>query len=119
MIYGGPGWIYSSLFLLLAGMQSPGAAPRFLRWLAAGTFLGAGLYHLLDPDWRSGEFFEHWTQARPDRRLYAAAASWFPPAFLSKLTAWSTITACLGLAAGFSLRRLYPAHSAYVMYAAR
>ncbi|MBI3697880.1 MAG: DUF393 domain-containing protein [Acidobacteria bacterium] len=82
--------------------------PWLLKAQMVLVYFGAGINKLFDPDWQSGQFFEHWARARLKHGLYIAAASWLPPLLLGKFMCWTTTITELGLSAGFAVRRLYP-----------
>ena len=107
-IYYGNNKIFCGFILLLTGLQRPGQDPWLLRYQVAIVYFGAGLNKILDPDWRTGQFFEFWAVEVLRNSWYVAAINWFPPMALSWFMGWFTIAAELGLAAGFLARRFYP-----------
>lgn len=97
--------VYYGFILMLIGLagdegegQEDGQRPWLLRLQVALVYAGAGLDKILDPDWRSGQFFENWASVI-EQSFYLRAKSWFPPMALSQLTSWATFTLELGLAA--------------------
>jgi predicted DCC family thiol-disulfide oxidoreductase YuxK len=100
--------VFCAFILLLTGLQRPGQDPWLLRYQVVIVYFGAGLNKLLDPDWRSGQFFEFWAIEVLRQPWYISAAGWFPPMALSKFMSWFTFTGELGLAAGFLAPRFYP-----------
>jgi predicted DCC family thiol-disulfide oxidoreductase YuxK len=107
--YYGNNKTFCGLILFLTGLYEPGAEPWLLRAQFALVYFGAGLNKLLDADWRSGIFMEHWATVRLKQSAYIAVASWLPPMLLAKLTCWGTIATELGMSAAFLIRRWFPA----------
>jgi len=58
--YYGNNKTFCGLILFLTGLYEPGREPWLLRIQFAIVYFGAGLNKLLDPDWQSGVFMEHW-----------------------------------------------------------
>ena len=58
--------------------------PWLLKAQMVIVYFGAGINKLFDPDWQSGQFFDHWAQVRLKHGLYITAASWLPPLLLGK-----------------------------------
>jgi predicted DCC family thiol-disulfide oxidoreductase YuxK len=94
--------------LLLAGLYHPRLGAWPIRLQIVIVYFGAGLNKLLDPDWQSGLFFDHWSAVRLHQPLYLWAAPLFPPLLLAKAVCWGTIATELGLAAAFLFRRAWP-----------
>ncbi|HZT33487.1 MAG TPA: DUF393 domain-containing protein [Bryobacteraceae bacterium] len=105
--YYGNNKTFCGLALFLAGLYEPGQEPWLLRWQLALVYLGAGLNKLMDADWRSGQFFEHWAVTRLRQSLYLAADALLPPMLLAKFMCWTTILTELGLSLGFLVRRAW------------
>ncbi|MBM3726712.1 MAG: DUF393 domain-containing protein [Acidobacteria bacterium] len=97
------------IMLLLAGLYHPRTGVWFLRAQFVLVYFGAGLNKLLDPDWQSGLFFDHWASARLKNPFYLWLAPQLPPLVAGKLFCWVTIGTELALAAAFMAPRLYPA----------
>ena len=93
----------------LTSLYQPGQSPWMLRLQLVIVYFGAGLNKILDPDWRSGIFFENWAVNRLHERMYLAMAPLLPHLALAKLMSWFTILTELGLSGAFLIRRLYPA----------
>lgn len=71
-------------------------------------YSGAGLNKLLEPDWRSGQYFAHFlTQIHPSY-LYSLAAPLLPGIWTAKLMCWSIIAAELGAGLMFPSARFRP-----------
>jgi len=95
--------------LFLTGLYHPRTGPWTLRAQLVIVYFGAGLNKLLDPDWQTGVFFDHWASRRLEQPLYLWAAALFPPLVLGKILCWMTTAVELGLAAAFCIPRFYPA----------
>jgi predicted DCC family thiol-disulfide oxidoreductase YuxK len=82
-----------ALLLILAGLSVRGMKPYMLRLQVAFVYLGAGLNKALDPDWHSGQFFDHWAIDALQQPVYIWLHALFPPLVLGKLACWFTIVA--------------------------
>jgi predicted DCC family thiol-disulfide oxidoreductase YuxK len=105
--YYGNNKTFCGLVLFLIGLYQPGQQPWLLRYQLVIVYLGAGLNKLLDPDWRSGVFFEHWAAHRLHQPVYITLAGWLPPMLFAKALSWMTIATELGLSVAFQVRRWY------------
>lgn len=76
--------------LLLIGLYRPGQRFDYLRLQMALLYFGAAFNKILDPDWRSGVFFENWSSVL-GHTWYANLATLFPPLTLSMLVCWAVI----------------------------
>ena len=92
--------------LTLIGLYTSERSVWLLRIQVAMIYFGAGLNKILDPDWLSGQFFEHWT-VNLEHDLYLRAAALLPPMALSKFLCWATIATELSLFVGFAWPRLW------------
>ena len=106
--YYGNNKLFCGCMLFLTGLHQPGQSPWLLRYQLVIVYFGAGLNKLLDADWRSGQFMEHWATDRLKHSLYIQVASWLPPMLLAKLMCWAAIVTELGISAAFLIRRLWP-----------
>ena len=88
--YYGNNKTFCALALILAGLYT-GGEPRLLRWQVALVYFGAGLNKALDPDWHSGQFFEHWASVRLEQPVYIWLSAMLPPLVMGKLMCWTTI----------------------------
>jgi hypothetical protein len=99
--------LYCSCVLLLIGLdgdKGTGRRPWLVQAQVVLLYTGAGLNKLLDPDWRSGQFFETWTTLI-HQATYLHVKTWFPPMALSRALSWVTITSELGMALALPWRR--------------
>jgi len=92
--------------LIMIGLETQRGQGRMVRLQVAMLYFGAGLNKLLDPDWRSGQFFQYWFGSR--HLWYLRIADSMPELLLSKLVSWSAISTELGLAVMTRIRRSYP-----------
>jgi predicted DCC family thiol-disulfide oxidoreductase YuxK len=106
--YYGNNKTFCACVLLLAGLWHPRIGPWLLRGQLVIVYFGAGLNKLIDPDWQSGVFFDHWAGARLQNPPYLWAAPLLPSLLLAKVFCWYTIFTELCLAAAFCIPRLYP-----------
>jgi predicted DCC family thiol-disulfide oxidoreductase YuxK len=105
--YYGNNKTFCGLMLFLTGLHEPGQEPWLLRAQFALVYFGAGLNKLLDADWQSGVFMQHWAAARLKQPLYLALDARMPPMLLAKLMCWSTIVTELGMSAAFLVKRWF------------
>jgi predicted DCC family thiol-disulfide oxidoreductase YuxK len=106
--YYGNNKTFCGLILFLTGLYEPGQEPWLLRIQFAIVYFGAGLNKLLDADWQSGVFMEHWATARLKNQMYMTIATWLPAMLLAKLMSWGTIVTELGMSAAFLVRNRFP-----------
>ncbi len=102
------GMFFCVCMLVLIGLYGP---PRGLLWVRLQfpiLFAGAALNKLLEADWRSGRYFEHWMHEIIESPIYSAAAALFPAGKLSLFMCWTTIVLQLAFAIGVMLPRLRP-----------
>ena len=95
--YYGNNKTFCGLILFLTGLYEPGQEPWLLRIQFAIVYFGAGLNKLLDADWQSGVFMEHWATARLKNEVYMTIASWLPAMLLARLMSWGRILTELGI----------------------
>lgn len=107
--YYGNNKTFVGLMLVLAALSKPTGPPRLLQWQFALVYFGAGLNKLLDPDWQSGQFFQHWATDRLQNPVYIWFSAQLPPLVAGKIFCWYTIVAELALAALAVLPRFHPA----------
>jgi len=89
--------VFCAALFLMIGLYEPGRSPWLLRAQVALVYFGAGLDKLLEPDWRSGQFFEVWT-LNLKHTAYLHAKTLFPPMLLSRVFCWGAILVELALA---------------------
>ncbi|MBM3785503.1 MAG: DUF393 domain-containing protein [Acidobacteria bacterium] len=95
--YYGNNKTFTGLMLLLAALSAKDA--KLLRWQFALVYFGAGLNKLLDADWQSGQFFEHWASVRLENPFYLWLSPKLPPLVAGKLFCWTSIVTELSIAA--------------------
>ncbi|MBL8233901.1 MAG: DUF393 domain-containing protein [Bryobacterales bacterium] len=103
--YYGNNKTFCALMLILAGLQSRNADHVLLRWQVAIVYGGAALNKLLDADWQSGQFFEHWAGERLKQPLFLWLNPMLPPLLLGKLMCWTTVGLELGASLLLLVRR--------------
>ncbi|HEU0122878.1 MAG TPA: DUF393 domain-containing protein [Bryobacteraceae bacterium] len=106
--YYGNNKTFTGLLLVLAALSNASGPPRLLQWQLALVYFGAGLNKALDPDWQSGQFFEHWATDRLQNPAYMWLSAQLPPLAAGKLFCWYTIAAELALAGMILVPRLHP-----------
>ena len=107
-IYWANNTFFCGAVLTLIGLHVSNRSVWLLRAQVALIYFGAGLNKALDPDWLSGQFFEHWTVVNLEHDLYTRVAALLPPMALSRFMCWATIATEWSLFAGFTARRLWP-----------
>jgi len=105
-VYWANNTFFMGAILTLIGLYAPQRSVWLLRIQVAMIYFGAGLNKILDPDWLSGQFFEHWT-VNLEHDLYLRTAALLPPMALSKFMCWATIATELSLFVGFAWPRLW------------
>ncbi len=106
--YYGNNKTFVGLALVLAGLSDFDQPPYLLRWQLALVYFGAALNKLLDPDWQSGLFFEHWAGEKLQDPVFLAAAERLPHLVAAKVMSWGTILAEFAVALGLLRPRLVP-----------
>lgn len=89
---------FCACILLLAAVHSPRVGPWLLRGQYAVMYFGSGLNKLLDPDWHSGHFMDHFLGQWVHSRRYELLSSLLPDGWAKLLISWGTIVAELGIA---------------------
>lgn len=99
---------YLACLFVLIGLTPAGRdrTPWLLRAQVIILYFGAGLNKLLDPDWRSGQFFGNWMTQILHYHPLVLLNSMLPGGILWVLLGWLTICGELGLAVGFTIPRL-------------
>ena len=106
--YYGNNKLFCGLFLVLTGLQKPGQEPWLLRYQVALVYLGAALNKWLDPDWQSGQFFEHWGRVRLEQPVFIALSDALPPLLAGKIFCWTALATETAVGVGFLFRRTWP-----------
>lgn len=107
-IYWANNTFFCGAVLALIGLHTSPRSVWLLRIQVAMIYFGAGLNKILDPDWLSGQFFEHWAVENLQHDLYIRVAALLPPMALAKFLCWATIATELSLSVGFAARPLWP-----------
>jgi hypothetical protein len=101
--------VFTGLVLLLIGLYEPRQQRPLVCYQVPLVYFGAALNKLMDPDWRSGQFFENWVMNVLHYRAYSHVSGLLPPLALSALLDWAAIVTEFSLAVGFLIRRTLPA----------
>ena len=104
--YYGNNKTFTGLLLVFASVCDAGPRAWPIRVQMMIVYFGAGLNKLLDADWQSGQFFEHWASARIKNPVYLAISPMLPPLVAGKIMCWFTIVAELCMPAMFAIRHL-------------
>jgi predicted DCC family thiol-disulfide oxidoreductase YuxK len=104
--YYGNNKTFCALVLVLAGLYANSLGAYLLRIQVALVYFGAGLNKALDPDWHSGQFFEHWATSRLQQPVYMWLSSQLPPLVMGKLMCWVTTVMELSASATLLIPRL-------------
>lgn len=106
--YYGNNKTFAGLMLFFAGLSDYDRPLYLLRWQLSLVYFGAGLNKVMDGDWQSGLFFEHWARMKVKNPVYIAVSDILPPLVAGKLMCWFTMFAELGASAGMLLTRAMP-----------
>jgi hypothetical protein len=98
---------YCACLLILAGLCNRGQSPWPIRLQVVLVYFGAALNKLMEPDWRSGQFFAYWFGGIHHPDLWARVTAFIPATPLAQLVCWATIITELVLVAGFLVPRWY------------
>ncbi len=98
---------FCACMFLLTSMSNAKDPLIFLRYQMVIVYLGATVNKLFDPDWQTGQYFEHWMTNIMKREVYAHATTFFPPMVLSKIMCWMSICTEFFITLGFLLRPLH------------
>ena len=104
--YYGNNKTFTGLLLVFAAISDFGPRAWPIRIQMTIVYFGAGLNKLLDADWQSGQFFEHWASVRLKNPVYLAISPMLPPLVAAKIVCWFTIAAELSMPVMFSVRGL-------------
>lgn len=104
--YYGNNKTFTGLLLVFASISDTGSRAWPIHIQMMIVYFGAGLNKLMDPDWRSGQFFEHWASAKLRNPVYLTLSPMLPPLVAGKIMCWITIVAELCMPAMFALRHL-------------
>jgi predicted DCC family thiol-disulfide oxidoreductase YuxK len=105
--YYGNNKTFCALILILAGLHVRGMEPYLIRLQLVIVYFGAGLNKAMDPDWHSGQFFDHWATVRLQQPLFIWMNALLPPLVLGKLMCWLTIVLELSAATFLLLPRFH------------
>lgn len=97
---------FAACILILIGLYATKHSIWLIRIQFAVLYFGSALNKLLEPDWRTGQYFEYWMLGILRSSLYGIVSSWFPPESLSQFLSWTTILLEFFFATGLLIRRL-------------
>ena len=100
------GTFFLGLVFVMIGLQERNKPPTLLAWQLGVMYFGAGLNKLLEPDWRSGQYFAHFLGTVKQSPIYVTGASSLPDGLLPLLLCWQVITMELAAGALFFIPRL-------------
>jgi predicted DCC family thiol-disulfide oxidoreductase YuxK len=101
--------LFCGAILLLIGLYVPRYGIWLLRLQIIVVYFGAAYNKFLEPDWPSGQFFQHWMTNTYGKAWYGWITSHFPPLLVSKVMSRMVMAMESFLTLGFSIPRLYPA----------
>jgi len=97
--------LYCACLFFLAGLQMERRHLWLLHCQIALMYFGAGLNKLLEIDWRSGQYMQHWLGEIYKSYLYLYWSAFLPPMGLGKLMSLTAIVTELWLSVGFLVKR--------------
>jgi hypothetical protein len=98
---------YCACLLILAGLCAKSQKPWPLRCQVVLVYFGAALNKLLEPDWRSGQFFAYWFGQIHHPNMWTQVSAMIPAMPLAQFVCWVTIITEFVLVAGFLVPRWY------------
>lgn len=100
--------VFVGALFFLIGLQERGRPPWMIWWQLAIMYFGAGLNKLLEPDWRSGQYFDYFLTNIYASDAFRLMRPLLPGRWVARLMCWSIIV--LELAAGvlFTMKRFRP-----------
>ncbi len=103
------GKLFALLLFLMAALSEKGKRPWLLQLQIILLYFGSGLNKVLDPDWRSGIYFDHWMKHVIHSSFYMKMATLLGDDLVAKLMSWGTIiTEIIVLPILFSFKRWHP-----------
>lgn len=98
--------MFAGSVLLLAGLYRPGLAGQLVRYQLVLLYAAAAANKLLDPNWRSGQFFAAWTSVS-DPGAASFLAAHLPTGAAFFVMSWLVMATELAIAAAFVARRWF------------
>lgn len=93
--------LFTGLVLILTGLTNPARPLWPFRAQLAIVYFGACLNKALDPDWRSGQFMNHWLGVQLHNPVYQHLSECLPPLMLGCALSWLVIVAEGAMVLGF------------------
>lgn len=103
--YRNANFFVGAMFVMI-GVDERERPGRFLAWQLGVMYVACGLNKLLEADWRSGQYFDHYFTRIYESGFYAVAAPLFPGRSFALMLCWSVIVAELTAGALFLSPRL-------------
>ncbi len=85
------GKFYCGLVYLLTALDTNKDRPLLLQYQIIIVYFGSGLNKLLELDWRTGQYFDHWLINVRQSPIYLLLIEYIPSAWLSLMLSWCTI----------------------------
>jgi len=98
---------FCACILLLIGLSSARQKPWLVRMQVALVYFGAALNKVLDPDWRSGQFFAFWFGKIHNPELWSRITHVVPGMGIAQFMDWTVIALEFVLVIGFLVPRFY------------
>lgn len=98
---------YTALVLILIGLSDRTERVPLVRLQVILLYFGAALNKLLERDWLSGQFMNHWALTSSLAGVYGRVSSLLPGMALAALLGWLVIATEFALVVGFAVRRLF------------
>jgi hypothetical protein len=97
--------IFCACLFLLASLSARGDRPVLFYAQLSVMYFGAALNKLLEPDWRSGQYFDYWLGTLNPQPAFQFFADRLPPLVAGQVMGWTTIAVEALLCLGFALHR--------------
>ncbi len=83
--------VYCGLIYLMTALNENRRRPWLIQLQIIVVYFGAGINKLFEPDWRSGQYFDHWMVNVIQAKFYTFLADATSHEMLSKIFSWKTI----------------------------
>ena len=100
--------VFVGVLLFLTGLQEKGKPPWMIWWQLAIMYFGAGLNKMLEVDWRTGQYFDHFLTHIYPSEAYRVIAPLLPGQWVARLMGCSIILAELSAGVMFTMSRFRP-----------
>ncbi|MDN5199938.1 hypothetical protein QQ008_01160 [Fulvivirgaceae bacterium BMA10] len=82
---------FVGVIFLLTGLQGPNQGAWLIRWQLILVYFGSGVNKLMEEDWWTGQYFEHWMVNVLHVEFYMDISRSLPPLLFAKFLCWSTM----------------------------